>query len=57
MPFLRRTLLEFVYPGDEGQAWWEGVAKMMVNFGVTLRPLPNEEIITLAQRLFDPALD
>lgn len=57
LPFLRRTILEFVYPGAEGQAWWEGVAKMMENFGVTLHPLPNEEIITLAQRLFDPALD
>ncbi|GAB4577500.1 MAG: hypothetical protein Fur0022_02310 [Anaerolineales bacterium] len=57
LPFLRRTLLEFVFAGVEGRAWWEGVAKMMENFGVTLRPLPNEEIVTLAQRLFDPALD
>ena len=57
LPFLRRTLLEFVYPGEEGQAWWEGIAGMMQNFGVTLRPLCSEEVIQLANHIFNPQLD
>ena len=26
LPFVRRTVLEFVLPGDEGTAWWEGTS-------------------------------
>jgi hypothetical protein len=25
LPFGRRTILEFVFLGDEGLAWWEGL--------------------------------
>jgi len=57
LPFLRRTLLEFVYPGDEGRAWWDGMAGMLANFGVTFRPLPAEEVIEFANQVFNPALD
>lgn len=57
LPFLRRTLLEFVFPGEEGQAWWEGIAGMMQNFGITLRPLLPEEVTELAQWGFHPELD
>ena len=57
LPFLRRTILEFVYPGEEGQAWWEGIAGMMQNFGVMLRPLSSEEVLELANHVFNPQLD
>lgn len=57
LPFLRRTILEFVYPGEEGQAWWEGITGMMQNFGVMLRPLSSEDVLELANRIFNPALD
>jgi hypothetical protein len=26
LPFVRRSVLEFVLPGDEGIAWWEGLS-------------------------------
>ena len=26
LPFVRRTVLEFVLPGDEGIAWWKGLS-------------------------------
>lgn len=57
LPFLRRTFLEFVYPGEEGQAWWEGAAGMMQNFGVTFRPISFGEILALADQIFNPVLD
>lgn len=57
LPFLRRTILEFVYPGEEGQAWWEGVAGVMQSFGVTFRPLSSGDILALAEQIFNPTLD
>lgn len=57
LPFLRQTYLEFVYLGEEGQAWWDGAAGLLANFGLTLRPLSSEEITHLAAHLFHPALD
>lgn len=57
LPFLRQTYLEFVYPGEEGQAWWDGTAGLLANFGLTLRPLGSEEVIHLAQHFFNPVLD
>lgn len=57
LPFLRRTVLEFCYPGEEGQAWWEGIRGVVENFGVTLHPLSEEDVIQLADKLFNPVLD
>src|SRR5512135_3256415 len=34
LPFVRRTVLEFVLPGDEGIAWWEGLSGLCGSFGI-----------------------
>ncbi|MEI2737115.1 MAG: hypothetical protein V9G24_21660 [Rhodoblastus sp.] len=44
LPFVRRTVLEFVLPGDEGIAWWEGlewdyVPALGYGFGIWIRVL------------------
>ena len=51
LPFSRRTLLEFAYPGDEGLAWWEGVAQVSVSYGIKLSFLPSCDIVHLAWKI------
>src|SRR5512134_751757 len=36
LPFARRTILEFVFPGEEGTAWWEGLTGLCAGFGLQL---------------------
>jgi len=56
LPFSRRTLLEFVFPGDEGLAWWEGMSGMCQGFGVRVNPLAGDEIRHLVQWVFNPVI-
>lgn len=56
LPYTRRTILEFVFPGEEGLAWWEGIGGMCVSFGVRFSPLSFEEIQTLISRTLNPNL-
>jgi hypothetical protein len=34
LPFVRRPVLEFVLPGDEGVAWWDGLACLCAGFRI-----------------------
>lgn len=56
LPFGRRTFLEFVLPGDEGLAWWEGLPGLWQPFGLRLSPLSADELGQLAHQIFNPAL-
>ncbi len=58
LPFVRRTILEFVLiAGDESISWWEGISAAIRTYGVKVMPLSAEEIQTLARWVFNPALD
>lgn len=53
LPYIRRTILEFVYPGNEGIAWWEGLSGLCQGFGVRFAPLSAEDILTLSRRILN----
>lgn len=58
LPYRRRALLEFILPpGDEGPGWWEGVMILLEHYGLTLVPLGQEEILSLARHLLNPELE
>ena len=57
LPFGCRTILEFVFPGNEGLAWWEGLGGLCQGFGVRVSYLAVQEIQTLIKWIFNPALD
>jgi len=57
LPYIRRTILEFVFPGDEGIAWWEGVGGLCQGFGVRFSPLSSGEILVLSRRVLNLHLD
>jgi hypothetical protein len=57
LPFLRRTILEFVLPGNEGLAWWEGLQGLCDSYGVELRYLDAAEIQQIAYRVFNPGFE
>jgi len=56
LPFIRRTVLEFVFPGEEGLAWWEGMSGQCQGFGVRISFLTTNEIQQLANWIFNPTL-
>lgn len=56
LPFARRTVLEFVFPGEEGLAWWEGMVGLCQGFGIRVVPMDAEQIQALAQWVFNPVL-
>ena len=56
LPFARRTVLEFVFPGEEGLAWWDGMAGLCQGFGIRVAPLGAEQIQALARWVFNPVL-
>ena len=56
LPFARRTVLEFVFPGDEGLAWWDGMSGLCQGFGIRVAPLSAEQIQALARWVFNPVL-
>ncbi len=56
LPFMRRTVLEFVLPGDEGVAWWEGLSGVCASFGLRIHYLSHEDVEVLARGIFSPHL-
>ena len=56
-PSLRRTFIEFILPGDEGLAWWEGLTGVCTDFGVQVKYLNAEEIQELAYRIMNPGFE
>lgn len=57
LPFVRRTILEFVLPGDEGMAWWEGLSGLCGSFGIRVRYLNQTEIESLTRWVLNPNLE
>lgn len=57
LPYLRRTFIEFILPGDEGLAWWEGLTGVCAAFGVQVKYLNVEEIQELAYRIMNPGFE
>jgi hypothetical protein len=56
LPFMRRTVLEFILPGDEGVAWWEGLSGVCAGFGLRIHYLSHVDIEILARGIFSPHL-
>jgi len=57
LPFVRRTVLEFMLPGDEGIAWWEGVSGLCASFGLRVRYLDQASIEGLTRWVLNPNLE
>jgi hypothetical protein len=57
LPFYRRTVLEFICPGPEGTAWWQGLRGLLSDFGVWVDPLEAEAVLELTRQLFHPRLE
>ena len=57
LPFVRRTVIEFVLPGDEGIAWWEGLSGLCAGFGLKMRYLDQADIEGLTRWVFNPNLE
>jgi len=56
LPFVRRTVLEFVLQGDEGIAWWEGLSGLCAGFGLRMRYLDQADLSALTQWILNPNL-
>lgn len=56
LPFARRTILEFVLPGEEGIAWWEGLTGVCAGFGLKVRYLDQNAIQELTRWALNPNL-
>lgn len=57
LPFIRRTVLEFVLPGNEGMAWWEGLSGLCAGFGLQIRYLDRPAIEELTRWVLNPNLE
>ena len=57
LPFVRRTIFEFVLPGDEGIAWWEGLSGLCAGFGLRIRYLDQNAIERLTRWVLNPNLE
>ena len=57
LPFVRRTVLEFVLPGDEGIAWWEGLNGLCAGFGLKICYLDQPAIEGLTRWVLNPNLE
>ncbi|CAG0965905.1 hypothetical protein ANAEL_00903 [Anaerolineales bacterium] len=57
LPFVRRTVLEFVLPGDEGIAWWDGLGGLCAGFGLRIRYLDQVAIEGLTRWVLNPILE
>ena len=57
LPFVRRTVLEFVLPSDEGIAWWEGLAGLCAGFGLKVRYLNQSAVEGLTRWVLNPNLE
>lgn len=57
LPFVRRTILEFVLPGDEGLAWWDGLTGLCAGFGLRVGYLEQAGIEELTRWALNPSLE
>jgi hypothetical protein len=57
LPFVRRTILEFVQPGEEGLAWWEGLTGLCAGFGLRVCYLEQGGIEELTRWMFNLDLE
>ncbi|MCZ2076179.1 MAG: hypothetical protein LC130_14405 [Bryobacterales bacterium] len=57
LPFVRRTILEFVLPGDEGLAWWEGLTGLCAGYGLRVGYLEQAGIEELTRWVLNPNLE
>ena len=57
LPFVRRTIFEFVLPGDEGIAWWEGLSGLCAGFGLKVRYLDQSAVEGLTRWVLNPNLE
>ncbi len=57
LPFVRRTILEFVLPGDEGVAWWDGLTGLCAGFGLRVRYLDQSAVEGLTRCVLNPNLE
>lgn len=57
LPFVRRTILEFVLPGDEGLAWWDGLTGLCAGFGIRINYLERTGIEELTRWVLNPNLE
>jgi hypothetical protein len=57
LPFVRRTVLEIVLPGDEGIAWWIGLGGLCAGFGLKVRYLDQAAIERLPRWVLNPDLE
>jgi hypothetical protein len=57
LPFVRRTVLEFVLPGDEGIAWWEGLSGLCTGFGLKIQYLDKAAVEGLTRWVLNPSME
>jgi len=57
LPFVRRTVLEFVMPGDEGVAWWDALTGLCAGFGLRVRYLDQAAVEGLTRWVLNPNLE
>jgi len=50
-------VLEFVLPGDEGIAWWEGLSGLCAGFGLRVRYLDQAAVEGLTRWVLNPNLE
>ncbi len=56
LPFMRRTILEFVLPNEDSLLWWEGIAGLFRSYGLQITFLSDDDIRALARWVFNPDL-
>ena len=56
IPYTRKTIIEFIYPGTEGVPWWQSLPDMFATYGVHMKYMTREEIEALAHWMFNPNL-
>jgi hypothetical protein len=56
IPYTRKTVVEFVYPGPEGAPWWQSFPEICATHGVQVKYMRREEIEALAYWIFNPNL-
>ncbi|MEA3350212.1 MAG: hypothetical protein U9Q82_06300 [Chloroflexota bacterium] len=56
LPFMRRTIIEFVLPNNDAVSWWESVAGLFRTYGVRVTYLEADEIQSISRWIFNPNL-
>jgi len=56
IPYTRKTIIEFAYPGVEGIPWWQSLPELFASYGIHMNYLTREEIEALAHWMFNPSL-